>query len=165
MLKKIIILMLTVAIVPLCSGWSDELPVQPEGIERVEILSKRTYLAHDWKYIADDSPTYAAPDCDDSTWQSTQFPVVNFFYDLSKSHFYWFRKTFFVSDGIKGDPRVGYACQKLPEATQLYFNGSLIATSGSMPPQHYFGTGEKCHRHACLYRKAVWRFETTLHNQ
>jgi adenylate cyclase len=141
MVKKIIILMLTAAIVPLCTAWSEELPVFAEGIERVETLAKRTYLAKDWKYIADDNPVYAALDFDDRTWQTTQFPALNFFYDLSKSHFYWFRKTLFVSEVIKGDPRVGYACQKLPEATQLYFNGSLIATSGSMPPQHYFGTG------------------------
>ncbi|MBN1695893.1 MAG: adenylate/guanylate cyclase domain-containing protein [Spirochaetales bacterium] len=139
-MKKVPILAIIITAVFLCGTCSQRTPVLSEGPEKVENLGTRTYLAKDWKYSAGDNPDYASPEFDDAAWKSIQFPAVNFYYDLEKSNIYWFRKTFYVSESLKGTP-LGYACQKLPEATRLYLNGSLIATSGSMPPEHYFGTG------------------------
>ena len=138
MLKKLIIISIY-AIIFLSLSYSQNISVLTEGIEKVETLNKRTYLKNDWKYIADDNSDYALRDYNDSDWHKVNFPAINFFYDISKSNFYWFRKTFFVSEDLKGTA-LGYVSGKLPEATYLYLNGALIKTSGSMPPEQYFGT-------------------------
>ncbi|MBN2534801.1 MAG: adenylate/guanylate cyclase domain-containing protein [Spirochaetales bacterium] len=111
----------------------------PEAADYIQTLSTRTYLFHDWKYRTGDAKEYALREYDDSDWESMDLPVSNFTYDISISYFFWFRKGFYVSEELKGQS-LGYACGKLPEATQLYLNGSLIGTSGSMPPDDYFGT-------------------------
>ncbi|MBN2444539.1 MAG: adenylate/guanylate cyclase domain-containing protein [Spirochaetales bacterium] len=107
--------------------------------ELVETLDSRTYLSHNWKFRVGDNKEFALPDYDDSTWERVDFPASNFPFDITSSNFFWFRKSFYVSMNIRGQA-LGYAAQKLPDATHLYFNGSLIGTSGSMPPDHYFGT-------------------------
>lgn len=108
-----------------------------DGIETVNTLEERTYLKNDWRIFYGDSPDYALPDYDDSNWDSIDFPQMSFNFDLEKSNFFWLRKSFYVSENIKGEA-LGYACGKLPDSTEVFFNGSLIGTSGYMPPKPYF---------------------------
>ncbi|MBN2735694.1 MAG: hypothetical protein JXR70_01855 [Spirochaetales bacterium] len=112
--------------------------IESTGIETVKTLSERTYLGYDWKVAIGDNADYASADYDDSQWQSLTFPINGYPYAIKKSNFFWFRKHFYVSDNLRGES-LGYFSGKLPEATELYFNGALIGTSGSMPPDNYYG--------------------------
>jgi adenylate cyclase len=113
--------------------------VNPENAETVRSLDTRTYLAKNWKFIVGDNLDYAKPDFNDSSWESKEFPILSFPYDIGKSKFFWFRKLFYVSGSLSGKP-LSYVAGKLPDSTALYFNGTLISMSGSMPPDEYFGT-------------------------
>ncbi|MBN2534638.1 MAG: adenylate/guanylate cyclase domain-containing protein [Spirochaetales bacterium] len=108
-----------------------------KGIETVETIDKRTYLINDWRIFYGDKPDFAQPDFDDSRWESIDFPQTGFNFQLEKSRFFWLRKSFYVSESLK-DRALGYACGKLPDSTEVFFNGALIGTSGHMPPEHYF---------------------------
>lgn len=115
---------------------------EPASIRKAEIiktLKERTYLKKNWKFTASDNEHYKNENFDDSLWENMDFPVINFSFDNNKSNFFWFRKKFFVTESLKGES-LGFSCGKLPDAAQIFLNGSLIGTSGSMPPANYFGT-------------------------
>lgn len=138
-LNKTIILAASLLYTCLVISFPLDNPGIPEDTDLVQTLASRTYLSRDWKCRTGDSMEYALREYDDSDWKSIDLPFSNFTYDITVSNFFWFRKTFYVSKELKGRS-LGYACGKLPEATQLYLNGSLLGTSGSMPPDNYFGT-------------------------
>ncbi len=99
---------------------------------------RRFPLRAEWKFFFGDSPDYAAPDFDDSGWERTRFPVSSFPVDLKKP-VGWFRYSFRVARD-PGNRAVGFYSGKLPDAAQVFFNGSQIGASGNPSPSGYFGT-------------------------
>lgn len=110
-----------------------------QDIETVENLDERTYLLNEWKVYTGDSFNFASPDYDDSHWESIDFPKTNYLFDLEKSNYFWFRKTFYVSEELKGEA-LGYVAGKLSSSTEIYFNGGLVGISGFLPPPMYYPT-------------------------
>lgn len=110
-----------------------------QDIETVKSLDERTYLRKEWKVFAGDSLDFVSPDFDDSHWESMDFPKMNFFFDLEKSNFYWFRKIFYVSEELTGQA-LGYVAGRLPSSTEIYLNGGLVGISGFLPPDMYYPT-------------------------
>ena len=148
-----------ITILLLCTCFFPAFPLEdkeiPPGADIVRTLETRTYLRHDWKYIAGDNPDYALLSYDDSNWESIDFPTFTAF-NIDTSYYFWFRKTFYVSENLKGEA-LGYVSSYLPSATELYLNGSLIGTSGRMPPGKYFDASyfPRSYKNAWTIDKAV----------
>ncbi len=103
----------------------------------VNTLNERTYFKNGWKYIFDDNKAFSDVDFDDSNWPVTNFPQASFVFDKTKSQYCWFRFTFTVSKDLENQS-IGLFTGKLPDACEVYFNGSLIGGSGSMQPGKLF---------------------------
>jgi hypothetical protein len=99
--KKYYLLMLSLLC---CIFWSCQGNTESEStaIETVNTLDKRTYLRNDWKVFVGDNPDYSLPNFNDSDWQKLNFPKSNYVYDLKKTHYFWFRKSFYVSENLQG---------------------------------------------------------------
>jgi len=65
-------------------------------------------------------------------------PTNGFIYPEEESNTYWFRRTFKVSNSLK-DQEIGLFLGRLPDATSVYLNGSLLLKSGVSPPEGYYG--------------------------
>lgn len=97
---------------------------------RISNLEKRTSLDGKWAL-------YVGSLEDSSSVSSVDFPQINFFYPEDRSNTYWFVRTFHVDPHLKKSP-LGLYLGRLPDACQVYFNGSLLLESGSQPPAKYF---------------------------
>jgi methyl-accepting chemotaxis protein len=114
--------------------WGFTSTLSAESVNAVQSLSEYTYLRSSWRYIYDDNPAYSETAFNDSAWQSVNFPAAVFPFHMEKSRYCWLRKEFTVSKVLEGET-MGLFIGKLPDASEVYLNGSIIATSGSMPPQ------------------------------
>jgi len=71
-------------------------------------------------------------------WKELTLPTNGFIYPDEESNTYWFRRTFKVSNSMK-DQEIGLFLGRLPDATSVYLNGTLLLKSGVSPPQGYYG--------------------------
>lgn len=109
-----------------------------ETIE-VSTIKERTYLRDGWNYYYGDSLDFSKADYDDTAWGRVNFPVIGFSVDAKRNNFCWFRKEIRVSKELEGET-LSVFMGKLPDACEVYFNGSKIGVSGSLPPHKVFST-------------------------
>ena len=105
----------------------------------VNTLSERTFLKDGWKYFFGDDPSFALNGINDQSWKTVSMPQSAFPLDQKKSGYVWLRLTFGISASLSSQA-AGIYMNKLPDAAEIYCNGSLIGTSGSMPSEGFFGT-------------------------
>jgi hypothetical protein len=99
------------------------------------VFSQVINLKGSWKFHVDDKAAWAAPDLDDSKWETIYAPSP--WEDEGFNNydgFAWYRKKF---DGRKLDENTDYILNLgyIDDCDQVYLNGYLIAFSGSMPPK------------------------------
>jgi methyl-accepting chemotaxis protein len=109
-----------------------------EDLKPINTLAEKIFLTEGWKYAFDDRRVFSEADFDDSAWKTVSFPAAVFNFDLSKGNYCWFRYQFVVSKELEGFS-LGLFLGKLPDICEIYCNGSLVGTSGSMPPDKIFG--------------------------
>jgi methyl-accepting chemotaxis protein len=110
-----------------------------KSVLTVDKTSGRTYLLNGWKYFYGDDTRYSSVDFDDSAWSNVDFPKSGFPFDISKSHYGWFRLTLNFTGDTAGRT-FGLYTGKISDAAEVYFNGSVIGLSGNMTDGKYFGT-------------------------
>lgn len=71
-------------------------------------------------------------------WNEVTLPTNGFTYPAEESNTYWFRRTFKISSSMK-DEEIGLFLGRLPDASSIYLNGTLLLKSGISPPQGYYG--------------------------
>lgn len=107
------------------------------GLE-LDTLEERTYLTEGWRIVHHDDRSYALPQYDDSSWERISLPASAVPFSSETGRVTWLRFTFTVDRSLEGQA-VGIFLNKLPDAAELYCNGSLIGTSGTMPDHGYYG--------------------------
>ncbi len=143
MIKKLYRIIFLIVVISLSSCSKEPAPSSKnEGnaagqLVKVASIKQNTYLKNNWKYIFDDNKDYSEAQFDDSSWLSLNLPKAGFPFELKKSEYCWLRTKFIVSKIIEGQS-LGLYIGKLPDACEIYFNGSIIETSGAMPPESFF---------------------------
>ena len=117
-----------------CGSAKNEADVTAGGRTFVKDLSVRTSIAAGWKFRYEDNMAFKEIGFDDSSWASVDFPKAGIPFKLKESSHVWFRKSFDVSYNLAGKSIAFYA-GKLPDACEVFLNGSLIGSSGAMPPR------------------------------
>lgn len=107
--------------------------------QTIDQASGRDYLLKDWRYIFADDRKYAEPGFDTSGWKTVDFPKSGLDYELEKSPLGWFRKDMIITGKAAGKS-FGLYTGKIPDAAEVYFNGTLIGVSGTFSGNKYFGT-------------------------
>lgn len=82
-----------------------------------------------WKYTLGDNMKYASNDYDDSSWSIMKDGKV----DMDESHFCWVRATLQIPSELRGK-KVYLGSERTNSAYELYSDGVLFATRGSLPP-------------------------------
>jgi len=123
-----------------CSaGFDKNSPGALEVVTQVHSLSVKTFFTKGWKVHFGDDASYRTLDFDDSSWKNIDLPYGNFSLKPKVTSYFWLRKYFVVDSSLEGQP-FGLVTGKLPDASEVYVNGSLVGRSGSMPPFKYYGT-------------------------
>ncbi len=112
-------------------------PLAAQSGAELSSLQTRSYLGGQWRFSEGDNPAWANPDFDDSAFQSFDMPSAAFKFKGPTGSYLWMRKEFQVAEPMRGKS-AGLAIGKLPDAVQVYLNGSLIGQSGFMPPDPLF---------------------------
>lgn len=107
------------------------------GLE-LDTIETRTYLTDGWRIKHGDDPVFALPRYDDSSWERISLPASAVPLSSEADRVTWLRFTFTVDRSLEGQA-VGIFLNKLPDAAELYVNGSLVGTSGTMPEHGYYG--------------------------
>jgi len=92
-------------------------------------LAGRTTLDGEWE-------TSSGSEMPGEPWSTVTFPEVWYSYPEEPSATYWFRRNIFVSDTVRGKVPSLYL-GKLPDVCDVYFNGSLLYSSGYMRSGHF----------------------------
>lgn len=91
-------------------------------------------LSGTWRFTLGDDPAYADPAFDDSGWTELQVPEVDGAPQFDDyDGFGWYRLTFDLPAGASGANSVA-SLGFLDDVDEAYLNGTLIGSSGSMPP-------------------------------
>lgn len=94
-----------------------------------------------WFYSFDDIDgskiEFSKPEFQPIGWESIKLPKGGFFFNLDKSRWSWFRAEFSIPAKFKGKT-LALFMGKIPAAANIYINGYLIGTYGTMPPQIFF---------------------------
>jgi enterochelin esterase-like enzyme len=91
-------------------------------------------LSGTWRFALGDDPAYADPAFDDSGWAELQVPEVDGAPQFDDyDGFGWYRLTFDLPAGASGANLVA-SLGFLDDVDEAYLNGTLIGSSGSMPP-------------------------------
>jgi methyl-accepting chemotaxis protein len=116
--------------------FSDEQRVIPDLVGNTDSLHS---LAGAWSYAMTDDPDYSRPELDDSAWQKADFPFASISLDPKSGGYMWLRKKFTFESPVN-NKLMGIASNSLPDACELFLNGTLIGRSGGMPPAAYFSS-------------------------
>lgn len=83
-------------------------------------------ITGNWRYLDGDSPAFASPDYDDSTWkQAPQLTAVR------SDGVRWWRRRAVVPPGAASET-LYLTIPKGPEAYKVFVNGTLVGTSGNL---------------------------------
>lgn len=130
----------SICFILLISVFSPILFAQDLSDVHIRTLYERTYLKTGWKIMKGDSIEYMSPKMNDDSWDSfnfTDYPHNTLKLYYSESPFYWLRLNFSIGSEIKGKS-LGLYVGKIPAAAEVFINGSLIGSYGSMPETGYF---------------------------
>jgi len=104
----------------------------------VTSLEERFSLGGGWKIIIGDDKKYAAPDYDDSSWDTVDLPGVMMPYILSKnggiSGILWLRKTIHFHKDLPRED-IGLILGRIANADETFFNGIRVGRTGELPPE------------------------------
>jgi phosphoserine phosphatase RsbU/P len=81
-----------------------------------------------WKVQAGDNPAWAAPDFDDSTWQTGQWPTLTRLSDPLRIR--WYRASIDLEPAFVGQD-LAIALAPFDEVYEVYVDGKLVGTHGS----------------------------------
>ena len=81
-----------------------------------------------WRMQAGDNLSWAAPDFDDSAWQTGQWPKLTRIPDPSR--IWWYRASIDVDPGLVGQD-LAIALAPFDEVYEVYVEGKLVGTHGS----------------------------------
>jgi sigma-B regulation protein RsbU (phosphoserine phosphatase) len=96
-----------------------------------------------WKVQAGDNPAWAAPDFDDSAWQTGQWPTLTRL--AAPVRIRWYRASIEIEPALVGQD-LAIALAPFDEVYEVYVDGKLVGTHGSwsdrdhapFPSQHVF---------------------------
>ncbi len=113
--------------------------VQTAGSPReVTSLEERFSLDGGWKIMLGDDKKYAAPDYDDSSWDTVDLPGVMMPYILSKnggiSGILWLRKKIHFHRDLPRED-IGLILGRIANADETFFNGIRVGRTGEFPPR------------------------------
>lgn len=102
----------------------------------VEGLGRGTVaLSGPWQFHLGDNPAWAAPDYDDASWEhlSADKPWGEQGH-ARYTGFAWYRCAIAVTPGTGTPEQLALLLPEIDDASELYWNGSLIAHRGKLPP-------------------------------
>lgn len=106
----------------------------------ISSLDKPVSLSGEWKIRLGDDGAYAAPDYDDSKWDTVLLPGNIMSYVLAKTAgtagiegTLWLRKTVLLDRTVPKQD-LGLILGRIANADETYFNGIRIGETGSFPP-------------------------------
>lgn len=104
--------------------------------ERFEII-----VSENWLFTYEDTNgtrlEFSKSEYQPVGWQRIDLPKGGFNFNLNRSHWIWFRAQFNISKDFE-NKTLALFMGKIPAAAKIYFNGILIGTYGSMPPEKFF---------------------------
>jgi sigma-B regulation protein RsbU (phosphoserine phosphatase) len=86
----------------------------------------------DWRMHNGDDPAWSQPELDDSAWEKSSYPVMNF-NDLQNGGWLWYRGTFQVPADFHG-PDLALGMAALDDAYEVYIDGALVGRFGILEP-------------------------------
>ena len=93
-------------------------------------------LAGDWRFALGDNKKFARPDYDDSGWEEIYVPAEWQHEGFRNYHGYaWYRKKVTI-DYAKTD-MLYLELGKIDDVDEVYFNGTLIGTTGGFPHDYF----------------------------
>ena len=94
----------------------------------------------DWQFTLGDNPEYSRPDYDDSWWEKIGGPIDTWDTWGAETHpsytgFAWYRRHIDIqpNSGATGEYKI--RIQRVDDAYEVYWNGKLIGSDGTMPPR------------------------------
>jgi len=112
------------------TGIKDALQDNTDVIQITNVVPEGILLDKGWKYTMDDSPEFAKPEFDDSTWQNIDpTPDIHEIPPLWKSTMVWFRLHFKVDPQLIGP--LALTIQQ-SGASEIYLNGVLAKRFGTL---------------------------------
>ncbi len=104
----------------------------------VKSLKEQFSLAGDWKIMPGDDFRYAAPDYDDSSWDTVSLPGSMMPYVLPKtgrtSGILWLRKTVYFDPDLPQED-MGLVLGRIGNADETFFNGIRVGRMGEFQPE------------------------------
>lgn len=112
------------------------------------VQSQEIMLSDLWRFSTGDNKTWATPDFDDTQW--AQISAAKTWEEqgyLDYDGFAWYRNSFVLSPAMRSQVRkyggliVRY--DNADDVDEFYFNGKLVGTTGTMPPNYVSRYGQK----------------------
>ncbi len=113
-------------------------PGQAHGDDGIGQPGSRISLEGSWKIRLEDSVTFAAPEYDDSSWETFSLPGSMMRYALDRTGSVagtlWIRLTIPAGTRLPRED-IGLVLGRIANADEAYFNGEKIGSTGRFPPR------------------------------
>ena len=122
-------------LVPACAVAGAQVPAAPRVFELRDVGRATVPLVGDWQFHAGDDPAWAAPDFDDSAWQSIEVgrPWEGQGHP-GYTGFGWYRLHLDMPANGAEDWQLALLSPSVQDACEVYWNGELVGRVGKLPP-------------------------------
>ena len=122
-------------LVPACAVAGAQGPAAPRVFELRDVGRATVPLVGDWQFHAGDDPAWAAPDFDDSAWQSIEVgrPWEGQGHP-GYTGFGWYRLHLDMPANGAEDWQLALLSPYVQDACEVYWNGELVGRVGKLPP-------------------------------